>query len=401
MSLVSLRKELKKSMSGKKILYPFSFLLVVFLFSQHLTWADSSNQIGRWRLEFKNDVPKEIILTEPDGTKRVYWYFRYTVRNNTDRDISYMVKIKMVIDKTKPGIPTSQVPQIFANAKIPSTVADKKEYIESLQTYHDIDLPIVKNKIMESLRLYPKLSEKERAVWSVVSNTEAASVFQVMETTSLSYVEAESTLNRLTVKNLMISQEVDGNPTFVGSKKNEAFFWLNDDEVVRKAGEEIAGWEVVSFDKNSVVLKKNGIQNYLRVGSGLEYLYTKTDKALFERDDSYLAGFATLGNYKGRNAEGDGPKYEFKRNMIKKNSSLQGIAIFSNPSPETDFMAIVVSGLIDPIVQRYNIVYAYNEVAMFGYRRVGGDEFSTQSESLVPLYRKWEVLATKVIRRHE
>lgn len=86
-----------------------------------------------------------------------------------------------------------------------------------------------------------------------------------------------------------------------------------------------------------------------------------------------------------------------------------GVAIFSDVSPEMDFMGVIVSGLVDPVVLRqYHLEtpdgtqilqksYLENEVYMIGFQRPG-DEFTSQDMPVEYIYEKWIVLSRKQLR---
>ena len=391
---------------GNKYLKMGLISLLVFM-SIQMAWAEKTYKSKRWRLEFEAQEPKTIEITYPDGQKEVFWYVLYKVINNTDRDIPYTVNIKLVIDKMKEGIPTTKAPEIFYEARIPEGV-NKQEYIDNLMAYYDVDLPIVKKMILEQLRLYPKLSKNEHSILSSLSENEPKSVINIMSEVGLSYEETEACLNNLVVNNLAISQEIKENPIFVKATSQKALFWINDEkvnhkvnEIEVKVGEQVAGWEVVSFDPNRVVMKKGDVVTAFCRGNTLEYLYSKTQKNFVERDERYISGMEAKGIYKGRfssEQSNHGKQYVFQNTIIPKKSIRKGLAIFRNVSPEMDYMALVVGGLVDPIVRRNRKLYVENEVLISAYKRPG-DEFHSHRDPIVPLYENWVVLKlSQVIR---
>ena len=150
-------------------------------------------------------------------------------------------------------------------------------------------------------------------------------------------------------------------------------------------------------------MSKQGVVTSFYKGATLEYLYSATGKIFYEHDLQYNGGMDIRGRYEGLKID---PKtnnihYVFKNAVIPKNSVRHGIAIFSNISPAADFIAIVVSGLVDPLVRRKNKVFIENEVLMIGYQRPG-DEFYNSPNVLTPLYTKRSILLSRVeIKRRD
>ncbi|BBM87400.1 hypothetical protein [Candidatus Uabimicrobium amorphum] len=376
----------------------FFLTLLVALFSLQIVVAEKKSR--RWRLDFEMlEKPTRIIVTEPDGIQNVYWYFRYIVRNDTNQDINYSINIKLVVDKPAPGVTENKVPELFHNAKIPYDIENKEKYINSLQKYYDTDFPIAKEAIYQELGLHPILTDEEKKVLSVLGDQFTRSAIDISKEVKLPYTKVETALESLLAKNLIIGSELDGRPTFLNSGLTYANFVIDNVEVTKKKGETISGWEIVSFAKGAVIIKKEDVVKKVTSGSVIEYRYSKSNKSPFEKTQYYYAGMNGKGSYLGRQ-ESEDKKYRFKRDVIKKGSSRRGIAIFYGVSPETDFMAIVVSGLVNPIVRRYKLVTARNEVLMIGYK-IPGDELSIHRKQLQPLYKKWEVLSTRVVRTYE
>lgn len=417
---------------------------------------------GRWRLKFEMvENPQNITLTEPDGKKNMYWYFRYRIINDTEQNIPWMVNIKVLIDRTREGIAEAQVPGLFYQAQIPENL-DKEVYLSRLKAYYDFDLPLVKRAIYARLHLYPKLSEKERGVLNALSSEKMKSVEEIMKEVELSYVEAESILNSLVISNLAISQEAAGSPTLLRIGHQGASFLENNKEVVKPLGSIIAGWNIVALSPLQVSLQKDNVITSIGIGNTLEYLYQKTDKTFAERDLNYSSGMSTKGLYKGRSghlltridAENaiftkngkeittkvgdtlsgwqiesiaadaivmkkgekttnlgigkileyqetmpDAEVYLFEKRFIPKKSVHHGLAIFEDFSSEMDFMAVVVSGLVDPIVRRRGKVYKENEALMIGYTQGLSDEEAGQD--IRQLYLKWVILSSKEIKHEE
>lgn len=380
-------------------LFKIWLVSLLILFS-HTLFAQKRYQSRRWRLDFESDPPKSITIVQPDGKKDIYWYVRYKIINNTPRNIPWMFNIKLVIDKVREGVAIGKVPEVFFNATFPAGV-NKEQYMKNLRAYYDVNLPVVKKEILSRLKLYPRFSKNTKAVLSALDSNTPKDVISIMEEVGLSYEETETCLNRLVVNNLAISQEAKGNPIFVRGTLGHTLFIVNDKEVKAKAGDKIAGWTIVSFDRNRVVMKKGDVITSFCKGSTIEYLYAKTLKRVVERDTIYFTGMDAKGTYKGRIPKKEvkkGKKYLFETNVIPKKSIRHGIAIFSNVSEEMDFMAIVVSGLVDPIVKRNRKVYVENEVMMVAYKRLG-DEYHSDRDTMVHLYKKNEVLSTYELDR--
>ena len=328
----------------------FFLTLLVALFSLQIVVAEKKSR--RWRLDFEMlEKPTRIIVTEPDGIQNVYWYFRYIVRNDTDQDINYSINIKLVVDKPAPGVTENKVPQLFHNAKIPFDVEDKEKYINSLQKYYDTDFPIAKEAIYQDLGLHPVLTNDEKKVLSVLGDQFTRSAIDISKEVKLPYTTVDTALESLLAKNLIIGSELDGRPTFLNSGITYANFSIDNVEVTKKKGDTISGWEVISFAKGAVIIKKEDVVKKVTGGSVIEYRYSRSNKSPFEKTQYYYAGMNGKGSYLGRQ-ESEDKKYRFKRDVIKKGSSRRGIAIFYGVSPETDFMAVVVSGLVNPIVRR-------------------------------------------------
>ena len=229
----------------------------------------------------------------------------------------------------------------------------------------------------------------------------------IMAQAGISYEQAQQALTKLVVNNLAMSQEVERNPIFVKGTLQHATFWINDEkisdkvnEIQAKTGDVIAGWELLNFDRNRVVMKKNDIVTSFSRGATLEYLYLKTDKSFVEEDVRYVSGMAAKGTYKGRmfgNGSKKGKRYTFESAVIPKKSVRHGLAIFQEISPEMDFMAVMVTGLVDPIVRRDGLIYVENEAYMYGYKRPG-DAYYSDRAPLTPLYQKWLVVSTRPIK---
>lgn len=52
---------------------------------------------GVWELSFKNYAPERLEVTEK-GKKVTYWYMRYTVTNNTGKDVLYTPEFQLITD---------------------------------------------------------------------------------------------------------------------------------------------------------------------------------------------------------------------------------------------------------------------------------------------------------------
>lgn len=357
-----------------------------------------SQKSRRWRLDFQMlEKPTRIVITEPDGIEETYWYFRYIVRNDTNRDIKYSINIKMLIDKPAPGVTEDKIPELFYNAKIPHGTKDKEAYINFLRKYYDTDFPAVKEAVYKKLRLHPILNNNQKKVWNVLADQYPRSVSDIMKDVNLSHSETETALESLISRNLAIASGLGGSPTFLGSKISYANFSIDGFTISKKKGEIFSGWEIISFSKNNVILKKNDIIKKITKGSVIEYKYSKSNKTPFEKTQYYHSGIDAKGRYRGRNKENI---HQFKKNIIEKKSSHRGIAIFYGVSPETDFMAILVSGLVNPIVKRYKNVTIQNEVLMMGYK-IPGDELSIHQTQLEAVYKKWEILSTRLLRTYQ
>jgi hypothetical protein len=225
-------------------------------------------------------------------------------------------------------------------------------------------------------------------------------VEQIMKEANLGYPEVEMALVNLVINNLAISQEIESNPTFIDVKPQGPVFLENNQEVTKKVGETIAGWELLSYSQDVAVMKKNDIITTFAKGSTLEYLYVKTHKEPVERDLTYLCGMSSQGVYKGRvKAEPNaGEKlYSFQNVVIPKKTIRYGLAIFQDIAQEMDFMAIVVSGLVDPLVRRKGQLYVENEAFMIGYAKV--KEENSPEEVLNPLYQRWVILSSRESKR--
>lgn len=380
-------------------------LTLLVLVSAFTLAQKNDNTSGRWRLKFDlQEAPKPIIIDDGDGQKNVYWYCRYQITNDTERDIPWMISIKIVVDKTREGVSESQVPGLFYRAEIPEEAGDKKvdreAYVNQLRAYHDTDFLIVKKQIMEQLRLYPALNEKEKAVLAALEAEKAKAIEEIMKQTNLSYAETENALLNLVMRNLVMSQETTGNPIFFGSNAQGAIFSENNQEAIKKPGDKVAGWELLAIDKDTVMMKKDDVVTKFGKGSTLEFLYIKTNRHFVEKDMHYTSGMASRGVYKGlASADPEASKrFAFQHNVIPKKSVRHGLAIFQDISPQMDFMAIVVSGLVDPLVRRQGKIYLENEVFMIGYSK-GRDETSGTQESLTQLYQRWIVLSSKETTR--
>lgn len=348
----------------------------------------------RWRLKFEHTAPTMISITEADGVKKAYWYTRYTVINDTERNIPWMVQIRLVIDKVKEGVPESKVPEVFYQATIPEGY-DKAEYLGNLQTYYDTDLPAVKQEILRQLQIYPRLTPQEKTVLDLLDNKKAKSAFEVMKKAGLSYYETRNILDRLVIQNLALPEAILGSTTFMEGKTDHAIFLIYGLPTQIKIGETVNGWQLFSFTSNRAIMKKQNVLYTLSQGMLLESTYIKSDKLPFERDDHLVSRDEALGVYKGRVAKDGAKQHEFRPAVIPKHSRIEGIAIFCDVSTEADFMGIVVSGLVDPIIRRNRKVWVENEVLLCGYSRFSSDFQHHQTKLL---YQKSEVLSIKELK---
>lgn len=380
---------------GHKNLYGNFWLLIALLTA--ICWASEKQYTSRrWRLKFESDPPKPILIKEPDGKQTLYWYVRYKVTNAMSREVPWMVNIKIVIDKTRPGVPESQVPGVFHQATIPEE-ADKEQYLNSLQTYYDVNLPIVRQEIMKQLNLYPALSKNEQMVMDVLELENPKSIFTMMKQIKLSYDEIESALLALISRNLVISQEAHGDPSFIKVTSKGAIFYQNGETFALRVGEAVYDWKLLSFDKKQVVMQKGDVVTSFYPGASLEYNYSKSEKTIATRDPFYTSGMEAKGFYLGRSTNKD-RKFRFRHAVIPAKSTHHGVAIFHDISREMDFMAVVVTGLADPVVRRTGKIYVKNEALLIAYQRLG-DEFYSYQDTISFLYQKQIVLSFKEIKQ--
>lgn len=380
---------------GKKI-WQVCLISFLILWTQNL-WAEKEYKSKRWRLKFENTAPKSITITEADGVKKTYWFIQYKVSNNTEKDIPWRITIKCVIDQPKEGVAVSQVPGIFYEGRIPE--GNKEEYLNNLQAYFDMDLPLVKKAILSHLKLYPKLTAEEKKLRALLTET-PKSAMELKQEAGLSYEETESILNNLVVKNLALSQEIEGRSIFLGTKNKLAIFQSYEKENEAKVGDSINDWKIVSINPKEVILQKENVLKSVPRGSTVEFLYSKHDKIIMEQDEPVVTGISAKGTYDGMivGADKKQKRYEFKNRMIAKNSVVHGLAIFSDVSPDMDFMAIVVTGLVDPVAKRNQKIYIENEVLIDAYRH-GKNREEDSSAELIPIYRKEEILSSKSLSK--
>jgi hypothetical protein len=390
---------------GKKFCF-IAIVMILFLFFADHLYADKAYKSKRWRLKFEGDAPTPITITHPDGKKETYWYVRYKVINETERDIPWMINVKLVIDKPAEAVTETKVPELFYNGEIPSG-QDKEEYLKNLKSYYDTNFSVVKKAICDHLRLHPQLSKQENAVLSALHENTPKTVFQIMGEVGLSYEETESCLTNLVVNNLSISQEIKENPIFARATIQKAIFLVNDEKTPNKTvelslspGDKIADWEVVSFTRNRVVMKKKDVITTFAKGATIEYLYSKVGKIFIQRDFPHVTGMGAKGTYKGRVSVEESPgskQHIFEKTVIPQKSIRYGLAIFSDVSAEMDYMGVVVTGLVDPIFRRKDKIYVENEAFICAYKRPG-DEFGNDREPIARLYEKWMVLSLKEVK---
>lgn len=374
------------------------FFCLVFISSAYL-FADNKDYYSRrWRLKFENSAPATCIVKLPDGSQRKYWYVLYKVTNDMNRDIPWMINIKLVIDKVKRGVVEADVPEVFHKATIPASVIDKAKYLDSLETYYDTDLPLVKQQILHDLRLTSKLSNIEEKILATLKEKGLSSIMVLREATGLSYQELDEYLNKLVIKNLVISQETFGQCTFLGAKdRKTAQFMIFNEIRDLKVGDKINKWDLISFTPKRATLKQDDVEKTISTGMGVEYLYEATGKFMMKGEFTRESGMTARGTYKGKVTDGT-KKYNFIRRMIPKNSSVEGLAIFSDVSPEMDFCAIVVSGLVDPIVRKDRKLYAEKEIFLNAYEQPG-DAFNNNYTPIKPLYKKWIIIDRKEVNK--
>lgn len=389
-------------------IYIYFFCLV--LLSSSYLFADNKGYYSRrWRLKFENSAPATCMVKLPDGSQRRYWYILYKVTNDMDRDIPWMVNIKFVIDKVKRGVVEADVPEVFYKATIPASVTDKAKYLDSLETYYDTDLPLVKQQILRNLKLTSKLSAieekilaalKERSISSIDQDYDYINIMELRKKTGLSYQELDEYLNKLIIKNLVISKETFGQCTFLGAKdRKTAQFMIFNEIRDLKVGDKVNKWDLVSFTPTRAILKQDDVEKTVSKGMGVEYLYKATGKFVMKGEFNRESGMTARGVYKGKVTDGS-KKYNFVRRMIPKRSSIEGLAIFSDVSSEMDFCAIVVSGLVDPIVRKDRKLYAQKEIFLNAYEQPG-DAFNNNYTPIKPLYKKWITIESKEFNKPE
>ncbi|HNZ67040.1 MAG TPA: hypothetical protein PKM32_06680, partial [Planctomycetota bacterium] len=369
------------------------FLLFV-LMSTSSIFAQTKYHSRRWRLKFECSNPDSCNVVFPDGTQKKYWYVMYKVRNEMDRDIPWFINIRFIIDKTKKGIPESKVPELFYKGIIPENV-DKAKYIDSLRSYSDIDLPLVRRQILKNLKITPKLHPIQEKLLDVLTEHGPSTIDKLIQKTKLSYQEIEEHITKLVINNLAISQETFGSCSFMYGKGDVGYFLVHNQERPVKIGEKLNDWELVSVTNNRALVRQGKNEKVLSQGMGLAYIYSATGKFIFPGNFQQNSGMSTKGIFKGRHRKGD-RKYNFEKRIIAKNSTVEGLAIFSDVSPEMDYCAVVVSGLVDPIVRRNKKLYAERELFISAYEQPG-DAFHSNLVPIKPLYKKWVIVSTKEI----
>lgn len=280
-------------------IYIYFFCLV--LLSSSYLFADNKGYYSRrWRLKFENSAPATCMVKLPDGSQRRYWYILYKVTNDMDRDIPWMVNIKFVIDKVKRGVVEADVPEVFYKATIPASVTDKAKYLDSLETYYDTDLPLVKQQILRNLKLTSKLSAieekilaalKERSISSIDQDYDYINIMELRKKTGLSYQELDEYLNKLIIKNLVISKETFGQCTFLGTKdRKTAQFMIFNEIRDLKVGDKVNKWDLVSFTPTRAILKQDDVEKTVSKGMGVEYLYKATGKFVMKGEFNRESG---------------------------------------------------------------------------------------------------------------
>ena len=200
------------------------------------------------------------------------------------------------------------------------------------------------------------------------------------------------------IKNLVISQETFGQCTFLGAKdRKTAQFMIFNEIRDLKVGDKINKWDLVSFTPTRATIKQDDVEKTISTGMGVEYLYEATGKFMMKGEFNRESGMTARGSYKGKVTDGT-RKYNFVRRMIAKRSSVEGLAIFSDVSPEMDFCAVIVSGLVDPIVRKERKLYAEKEIFLNAYEQPG-DAFNNNYTPIKPLYKKWIIIDRREVNK--
>ena len=71
-----------------------------------------------WQLDVKTTPPARMYLTDAQGQQKAYWYIRYTVTNNTGKDILFTPVFELITDTGQSVTGNKDVPDaLFAKIK--------------------------------------------------------------------------------------------------------------------------------------------------------------------------------------------------------------------------------------------------------------------------------------------
>jgi len=95
----------------------------------------------RWELDFKHDRPEHYTYTSPLGKASNFWYFTYTVTNNTPQVCPLIVDVALHVDKRnyqQPGFYPVEEAAIIAHADGLEgySLGIQKEIIEDFKKRH-------------------------------------------------------------------------------------------------------------------------------------------------------------------------------------------------------------------------------------------------------------------------
>ncbi|MDP7033398.1 MAG: hypothetical protein QF752_02785 [Planctomycetota bacterium] len=133
-----------------------SFGLTVFLFIQAVSAQTDSTQ-RRWKLDFKVGKFDSIIIKDPLGYRKVYWYMTYKVTNNTGAPRKMDLDIWLITDVPKGDIKKTELGNIFQHCKLPDnlktiTIDDKINALRISQGLKPEEAHVYKHDQIISLR---------------------------------------------------------------------------------------------------------------------------------------------------------------------------------------------------------------------------------------------------------
>lgn len=153
----------------RKLILSLTLIALVGSTPDSLVWATPEPSPVRvsWELQFEPTAPVRILVDTGAG-QRVYWYFLYTVTNNTPQDVDFHPEIVRVseISSEVPEDQAAQMPEKAARMTVePSIVGVHPKVFEAIKSLHSKTHPF----LVEPYKAITRLRQgKDNALTSVV-----------------------------------------------------------------------------------------------------------------------------------------------------------------------------------------------------------------------------------------